>query len=175
MKSKICIFLLFLSSLGVNKAYAQSICFCYKGAWSDWKKVDYSPTNYRGCSVKRYTDLSGFLLETKPGQTTFFSFRINNFILPSKQEIKRHWKNNEWYVYTGIVEYYVNDEFPTAEALAKSNRLVCPNPRLDQTPNVKRTASATIKIAPFKKEPAVYNLWFDNIGIGFSALGFTFK
>lgn len=174
MKSKKCIILLFLLCLGTCKVFSQRLCFYYKGAWSKWD-TSYNVSGFKSNSIKRYKNLSGCILKTDPGQITYFNFEINNYSLPSKKEIKRHWKNDEWYTYTGTVEYYVNDEFPTAEALAKNNRLVWPDPRTDVTPNVKRTTSATIKIAPFKKEPEVFNIWFDNIGVGFSTQGLKFE
>ena len=174
MKSKFHFFLLFLLCLGINKASAQQICFYFKGAWSNWTSP-YVASFYNESSVHRYTNLSGCCLKTEPGGIVFFDFYMTNFTLPSKKEIKKHQKNDEWYTYYGTVEYYVNDEYPTAEELAKNNRLVWPNPRTDITPNVKRKTSATIRIAPFKKEPEVFNIWFDNIAVGFSIKGLNFK
>lgn len=69
---------------------------------------------------------------------------------------------------TGIVEYYVNDTYPTAEDLAKANVFVKPDYRTDKTPSVKRTAKASINIVNEEKKPAVFNVWYDNIGVGIS-------
>ena len=33
-------------------------------------------------------------------------------------------------------------------------------------PIAKRVANATIKIAPYKKHPELYNIWFDDVAIG---------
>lgn len=144
---------------------AQDVAFCYGGDWSSWYPVD--------AKVSAYTDGSGIILKTSGGRE-FFTFQINHFIPPTKKEIKEHKKTNQWFEYTGTVTYYVSDSYPTASDLAKHNTLVRPNPRTDVTPVVKRTAIATIKIAPFKKAPYCYNVWFDGIGIGVDIRGFSF-
>ena len=154
---------------------AQSFCFCYKGAWSEWI-VEYSNFSSNE-SLMRYfvtlygdiyidSDFGGISLE-KNG-VTYFKFRINYPIKkPSNKVRKEHLKNNEWYVYKGTVEYYVDDRYPTAQEIAKKNYLVKPDPRTDITPCVKRICEdATIKIAPYKKHPQMYNIWFDGIGVG---------
>lgn len=153
--------------------------FNYKGSWSDWQSGnnyhDYaylSPTD-DGNTIEAYADGSGLILKTS-GKITYFDFQISNYRSPDKKEIKEHLKSNEWFVYSGIVSYYVNDQYPTAEAIAKNAAFVKPNPRVDQTPNVKRTANATIKIAPYEKAPYCYNILFDNVGIGISVRGLKF-
>ena len=156
--------LLFFSFFSMNIA-AQKITYNYKGSWSNWESAP--------GRIYRYNDLSGCILKTN-GLVEFFTFRIPNYKLPSKKEIKQHLKTNTWYEYRGTVEYYVNDAYPTANDIAKSCKLVCPDPRQDVTPQVKRTCSATIKIQPFKKEPTCYNIWFDNIGIGIDIAGLSF-
>lgn len=144
---------------------AQKLTLCYKGAWDEWREV--------GTLIAKYRDDSGFILKTR-GQIEYFSFRINNYIPPSKKEKKIHRQNNIWFEYQGTVEYYVNDRFPTANDVAKCGVLVMPNPRIDETPCVKRTCMAEIKIAPYKDEPECYNIWFDNIGVGLDVRGLKF-
>ncbi|MCD8303445.1 MAG: hypothetical protein LUC86_01270 [Prevotellaceae bacterium] len=125
-------------------------------------------------TVSRYNDGSGFTLKSDPGEIVYFEFRITNYRAPSKDEIKRHYKTNQWYEYQGTVSYYVSDDYPTSEEIAKCSEFVIPDPRKDVSPRVKRTAKATIKIAPYKYNPSVYNIWFDDIGIGFSSQGLRF-
>lgn len=105
----------------------------------------------------------------------YLSFGISNYREPTKDERKYHEKNNVWYKYTGWVEYTVNDKCPTALDFSKAACFVVPNPRYDDTPTVTRKDSCTIKIAPYKKHPEVYNIWFDNIGVGVSISGLKFK
>lgn len=160
--------------LSANRVQAQQMCFAYCGEWSPWQTIcgEWSPWHIYGQSF-RYNDGSGFELKNSGG-TVFFSFKISNYFTPSKASIKAHKKSREWYEYSGYVEYYVSDEYPTAEALAKNNILVIPNARADERPKVKRRAYATIKIAPYEKNPYCYNLFFDNIGIGFSVQGLKY-
>ena len=142
------------------------ITYCYKGEWSSWESFD--------TYISRNNDGSMYELKT-PGGRTFFAFYMNNFLPPTRREIIARQESDTWYVYNGSVEYYVNDRYPTAETLAKACTLVQPNPRKDVTPNVQRTCSATIKVQPYKKTPEVFNIWFDNIGIGVDISNIIFK
>lgn len=143
-----------------------SEAFNYKGSWSQWSKA-YG-------SISHYDDESGIILKS-PGGLTYFSFQIDHYVPPTKKELKEHLKSGEWFTYTGIVEYSVNDQYPTAEALAKASTFVIPDPRKDLTPTVLRRTSCNISIAPYKKLPACYNIWFDGIGVGIDIQGLTFK
>lgn len=169
--------------LGVStlESNAQSIAFAYKGDWSSWLPIGGSGLDWNSyrwgadeLRISRYTDMSGIILTSYSGRE-ILSFRITNFRLPDKKERKAHEKSGQWFSYYGTVDYYVNDEYPTAEALAKDNCLVIPNPRTDKTPSVKRHTVCEIRIAPFKKEPQVWNLFFDGIGIAVSTQGLKFK
>lgn len=138
-----------------------STCFCYKGQWSSWEK-HYFPSSYMReyddwriyCSYSPEKDIIGLTLKDS-GNNTYYKFYITDYSSGKKD-------------CTGYVEYYVNDNYPTAEALAKANHFVKPNYRIDQTPSVKRTAKARIKIVNDERKPAVFNIWYDNIGVGFS-------
>ena len=173
------LFIVCLFSFG--NAFSQEISFAYKGEWSSWMPIcgsgiSWSVSKWGGneLTISRYTDMSGIVLKS-PGGRDIFSFRITNFRLPDKKERKAHEKSGEWFSYYGTVDYYVNDEYPTAAALAKGNCLVVPNPRTDVTPSVKRHTVCEIRIAPFKKEPENWNIIFDGIGIGISTVGIKFK
>lgn len=105
-------------------------------------------------------------------------FTINNYITPSKDDVEYHYKNKIWWEYSGFFEYYVTDEFPDIRSIfTKSSNFssvgwlwVNPthhDPSKGQTPCVKRTSRATIKIAPYKDHPKVYNIWFEGVGFAF--------
>lgn len=151
-----------LHALTVGYADHFSTCFCYKSQWSNWEKHYFPTSSYSrqyddfriSSSTASNGDIIGLSLSDSGGNV-YYSFRINNYTPGQKQ-------------FTGTVEYYVNDNYPTAEALAKANHFVRPNYRTDQTPSVKRTARATIKIVNDEKKPQVFNIWYDNIGVGFS-------
>ncbi len=87
---------------------------------------------------------------------------------PDKKTIKLHYKNNMWYEYSGTVEYYVTEKYPTILDILKAFDFPYFNydSGSDGNPCVKRTARATIKIAPYKDHPKCYNIYFDNIGVG---------
>lgn len=175
------IIVIWVLGLTAMEANAQSIAFAYKGDWSSWMPIcgsglDWNSSRWGGdeLSISRYTNMSGIILKSAGGRE-IFSFQITNFRLPDKKERKAHEKSGQWFSFYGTVDYYVNDEYPTAEALAKGNCLVIPNPRTDKTPSVKRHTVCEIRIAPFKKDPQVWNLFFDGIGIGISTQGLKFK
>lgn len=140
--------------------------FNYRGEWSSWRS-EYG-------KISHYVDDSGVILKTSGGQT-YFSFQITNYIPPTKKQLKEHLKSGQWFEYNGVVEYSVNDAYPTAEALAKASHFVIPNPRADQTPSVLRRTTCRIKIEPYKKLPSNYNVYFDNIGVAISIQGMTFQ
>ena len=137
-----------------------STCFYYGGQWSPWQKEYLWKSNMIGCSYSAEKDIIGLQLYDAGGNV-YYSFRITNYIRGQKS-------------YSGIVEYYVNDSYPTAMELAKYNWFVKPNFRTESTPSVKRTARATIKIVNDEKKPAVFNLWYDGIGVGISVRGVYF-
>ena len=173
---------------GVASSYSGDLkfAFYYDGYWGDW--TDFS-------SFKIYGSYNGFSInyfEDHPSEY-FFSFDIDNRTPPTKDEIKKHRKSNSWWEYTGTVEYYVCDVYPTfkdcikyfkrplqkrdieseeyknklsmlrASYLSKGKTFVPIGYR-------KITSKATIKIAPYINKdlpfPRVYNLWFDGIGMG---------
>ena len=107
----------------------------YNGYWGEWKKQYYT-----------YTKQSWYQI-------------YGNY---SKEERKNHRKNNIWYEYTGIVEYSVNSDYPTIKDALKSSYTF---PCVKNGDGYKKTARATIKIAPYKDYPQVYNIWFEDVGI----------
>lgn len=156
LKFSVGIVILLIAMFCPESISAQRANFWYKGEWSSWD-------SYPGRTFSN--DNNTIIVLKTPGGQQYFAFSIDNFIPPSKKELKSHQKSGEFFEYRGTVEYCVNDKYPTAEALAKACTFVLPNPRYDQTPTVTRTASARICIAPYKKKPTVFNIWFDNIGI----------
>ena len=159
--------------MGNIVSIAQRMCFNYGGEWSAWSK-SFTTELFSEPKVKIYGDGSGVFLYNAGGRE-IFNLKISNYIPPTKQERKDHYKNSQWYEYEGTVDYYVNDKYPTAADLARANTIVSPNSRTDETPSVMRHAKATIKIAPYKDNPEVYNLWFDGVGMAVSIQGLHFE
>lgn len=168
MRQKIFFFwfltLLIFPAISCYTQYSES--FCYKGSWSDWK--------YWNGNIAGYPNRSGLALRTAGG-ITYFSFKINNYVPPTKKEIKQHLKNNEWYTYSGVVKYCVDDLSPTIEDIARKNFFVYPDPRISDRPIETRESQCTIKIAPYKKQPWCYNIFFEDVGVALNIQGIIFQ
>jgi hypothetical protein len=161
--------LILLFVLGVaNDSLAQiSINSYYDGYWGSWR-------NTSGCSIRG--NYSGFIIyasKDHPSQY-FFKFQITNYSTPDTNTLKYCRKNNEWLKYSGIVEYFVSESYPTIADVLKKNHFPS---KFDSSkePVAKRTTNATIKIAPYKNHPKVYNIWFDGIGVGIDLNDMSFK
>lgn len=136
--------------------YEMGYCSYYDSYWGDWKYT----TNF-----KIYGNYGGFIMYDKyshPSQY-FFKFEINSYLQPSKKEIKAHWKSKEPFVYYGTVEYYVSDFLPTIKDALKQSGRPCRG-----TGYRLKTASAEIRIRPYKKHPVCYNIFFDGAGFAIS-------
>lgn len=96
-----------------------------------------------------------------------FKFEMDNYYRTTKKERKAHTKTNQWYEYSGWVEYYVTDDYPTIEKVLEVYKFPMIEPK-GQTSRAKRRARATIKIAPYKNEPECFNIYFDGVGVGIS-------
>ena len=98
-------------------------CGYYDGYWSEWEK-DYfedlfDRIDYTLPYEKVNGNYSGFCIHQGGVHPSLYSFKfqISNYIEPTKRVKKEHLKSNQWYEYRGIVEYYVNDKYPTAKAV----------------------------------------------------------
>lgn len=153
---------LFANAKGYYKETDKVMCsFYYKGDWSKWIYYPVTAT---------ISDLDGTLtLYLRYDGKRIFTVTIPRYNSPSKKELKQHRDSREWFVYTCTVEYYVDDNTPTALDLAKKACFIkAPNPRKDVTPIVLRKATATIRIHPYKKVPEGFNIYFDKIAVGIS-------
>lgn len=92
---------------------------------------------------------------------------LENFVKPSKEDIKKHYKNQIWWDYNGLLEYYVTDEYPTALSQIREKNCLSVVPWLHdvskgQTPCVKRVMRVFVTIAPYKDYPHCYCINFRN-------------
>lgn len=79
---------------------------------------------------------------------------------------KKRIKEKRWYEYVGTVEYFTNISYPDFKAqfnLWPSGILA---PKAAENSSHSNSRSATIKIQPYKKNPEVYNIFFEDYGIG---------
>lgn len=166
------LFLLCVFTFCVGIVNAQiSTCPYYNGYWGKWKshttRYMYSSPSYRYGLFGGY---SGFIIYNKSDHPSkyIFKFDINSYVTPDKKSKKLHYKNNIWYEYSGTVEYYVTERYPTILDILKAFDFpyFSYDSGSEGNPCVKRTARATIKIAPYEDHPKCYNIYFDNIGLG---------
>lgn len=133
--------------------------------WSDWRYADADYLKIEG-------SYSGFILYTKEdGPWNYrFKFTIDRYVNPDKKTKKKHRKENLWYTYTGTVEYYICDDYPSIYDVFSRHKAASFVPKVLESgrPTKKITSRATIKIAPYKNNPRTYNIWFDNVGLAIS-------
>lgn len=167
-----------------------STAYLYKGYWSKW--VD-AGKNYYGTWGESRIGLAGeydhFCIYDQGMHPSdfFFKFRISNYIQPSKKEIKQHYKKKTEWVYSGYVEYYVSDLYPTFEDCLRELKRPLKSKDVETEDYNRKlsvlraskmskglsfspigykkiTRPATIKIMPYKKLPQCYNFFFDDVG-----------
>lgn len=182
MKRKILFLLLLMFSysyrvIGQHQLYT---CAYVHGYWTDW----YNRYSYSGCDYKYWARKHDYN-ETFCGLTFadryedkwdwFLNIQINDYVKPDKKEIKRHLKSGIWYEYSGTVEYYVSDEFPTIIKVLEYSKFPFISPTYKSKGSVvKRTAKAIIKIEPYKKAPRFFKIYFDGCGIAIDWVNLPF-
>lgn len=180
-------FLLFLllTITGYVVAYSQvtmSTAAYVRGYWTSWDERNYSNGYWfhrdfeMQMSYNRYDHTFTGMEFRKAGAQPWdwcFSFEVDNYVKPDKKTRKQHQKDNTWYEYSGWVEYYVTDDYPTIQKVLEYYQFPMIQPTGD-TARAKRRARATIKIQPYKKEPTCFNIYFDGVGVGISFSKFPF-
>ena len=149
------------------------------GSWTPWSylsnadlhvKVLYweSDRVFRGCEYIKQADYYHSRVDVDINWC--FRFVIDNYICPDKKEIKKHYKSDQWYEYTGWVEYYVTDAYPTIKDVLKKYEfpLISPLSPDRDSKRALRHAKAKIRIAPYKHKPTCFNILFDDIGVAIS-------
>jgi len=146
----------------------------YDGYWGEWENA-FVTTLSGGVDqslpyTKIYGNYSGFCTYRSNFHPSNYSFKfqINNYYQPDKKTRNEHLKTNKWYEYSGVVEYYINDDLPTMKDIMKAGYALGKFPAVqpDWQGARKRTTNATIQIAPYKDHPKVYNIWFEGVGVG---------
>ena len=157
MKKKGLLYLFFFFATTLNVKGQISTCAFYDGYWGEWKKPNYN-------MYKLYGNYSGFIVYYQSDHPSeyIFKFQIESYSQPSKEAVKYHWKNEEWYEYYGYVEYFIDSSYPTIKTALKTCSFALLS---NNSYSTKKTANATIKIAPYKDHPRVYNIFFEDIAI----------
>ena len=160
MKKFIFIFSL-LFCISFNSSAQIRINGYFDGYWATWVNAP---------EAQIYGSYDGFIIHTKEeGPWNYrFKFDIDNFKVPDKKQRKKDIKNDTWYTFTGTVEYYISDDNPSILQNFRNNKgpVFIAAKLKNGRPTKKIRSRATIKVAPFKDVPTVYNIWFDNVGVG---------
>ena len=110
------IFLVIIMTMSLSVSAQISTCSWHDGYWGQWKshttRYTYIPPSYE---YDIYGNYSGFIIYKKGAHPSeyIFKFQANSYSTPDKKTIKYHMKNNLWYEYSGTVEYYVTENYPT--------------------------------------------------------------
>lgn len=160
---------LFTLMLGIFsiRSYSQpqiALCTYYDGYWGNWERY----------YIQTYGNYGGIIFVPHGDHPSdwMWKFTIDNYHSPSKEEIRYHYKYNKWYEYTGVFEYYISDEYQSLRQMFKDgyhNPIISPkNHRVEkgERPCKKVCVAVTIKIAPYKKHPKVYNIFFRDCAFG---------
>jgi len=148
-----------------------SLCAYLDGYWSSWTT---------GYGLKIQGNYNGFIIydENDGPWDPMFKFTINNFYMDTDSR-SRKLQGDRWYEFSGTVEYKICDQYLTAYSLFKDQK--GPSFITDRAlkeagrPGKKVTSRATIKIAPYKDHPKVYNIFYDNVGLGIDLNNIYFK
>ena len=154
------LFLLFILSCISFESFAQMRYSGYfDGYWSEWKQF--------GPNDKIKGNYDGFILyEASEGPWEYrFKFTIHNFKVPNKKQRKKDIKAGKHYEFSGTVEYYVTNKYPSVLSIFRASKgaMFAPVKLKDGSLSKKKISKATIKIAPFKDLPKTYNIWFDDV------------
>lgn len=153
------------------------------GYWTEWYKRNYNNGYWfhrdfgMRIQYNRSDNTFSGIEFTEVGKQPWdwcFKFEVDNYIKPDKKTRKQHQKDNLWYEYSGWVEYYVTDEYPTIQKVLERYQFPMIQPT-GETVRAKRLARATIRIAPYKKEPTCFNIYFDDVGVGISFSKWPFE
>lgn len=157
--------LLFFMTLLSIGAYAQipikGISSYIQGYWGEWK--DCLP------SMLANGNYANLVLYTHGNHPSDFCVHITIDNFPAKidkKEKKRRIKKDESYQYNGTIEFYISETAPTIKDWVKSFGIMTPNPQFKNAHKVSYPAIIIIK--PYKDNPELYMVYFENLGIAFT-------
>ena len=152
--------LLIFISLFADTCFSQrkfSYSILKNGYWGEWENT------YSYIAQGSYDE---FIIYSSGSHPSTYNFRVKLYSMKlekDKNERKRRIKNNESYEYSGLVEYYL--DYGNYSKIEK-NIILFPQLINSSFPNTTLYSSpATIRIAPYKDEPLVYNIFFNNVGV----------
>lgn len=164
----IAILMLFtINTTSYAQAVVKSVCNYIDGYWGEWNQPAYQ-LNIQG-------NYDNFIIYDSFYHPSNYMVKIiiNNFRYNiDKKEKKRRRKENLFYEYSGIIEFYLlTNESPSTTKQWVYNwnsRNFIPQKDDNIFPSKKIEYPAIIKIEPYKDLPTTYNIFFDGYGIAFS-------
>lgn len=162
MKRILFMLLLFVCFIPIWGQTYFSYCKLINGYWGQWENSN--PYRFIDGGYLLQGTYDEFIIYENGKHPSQYIMKVKLFAMrieEDKKIKKKRIKSGEWYQYTGSVEYYTKD------VLERFNDIIQQWPYTSDTSNGKRhTVAATIKIQPYKKKPEVYNIFFENLGIG---------
>lgn len=138
---------------------------CINGYWGAWEDSFNSNFNSKISYIYFNGVYDNFIIHDSKKHPSNYIMKvvIDHFKLDTdKKSKKQRIKNNTWYEYSGTVEYYTELTFQNFEDLAST----WPHGAWDTSNGKKHVVKAKIKIAPYEDYPRVYNIWFEQWGVG---------
>ncbi len=128
-------------------------CVKVKGYWSNWDPHYLSIYNIKGS----YSDFS--IVDADRPWDVYCRILINNY---------QYKKSDTYVVFSGYLEYYVNEAYPTIEKQFNTHKWFCISSGQTANHLTKRKANATIYIEfeKYGKDPKVYYIHFDGVAFG---------
>ena len=135
-------------------------CTCINNIWGEWD--DLSPhLPFRGAYFIMKVNDREYIIYHQREHPSNYIMRIkaySDMVDNDKKSRKQHYKSKEDYELKGEVEIFTD-----TETFIKGFPFQCPtHDRPEMRNNVMK---ATIKIAPYKERPQVFNIWFGNYGL----------
>ena len=130
------------------------------GYWGKWSSSN---------SYVAYGTDAQFIIYDKLRHPSRYDLKvvITNFDFPDAKEKRKHLKTGEWYTYEGYIEYQPQFDDSTKEYNLDAFVHSFHAGYCYYNPGLKKL-KAIIKIAPYRKSPQTYNIWFDKYGLGLS-------
>lgn len=170
------LFALLFTIIGIIGAYAEvslSTAYYLNERWSNWTRrsygMGYRSANSLKCNIILISNRTFFGLEfsqlKSQSSNWCFKFTVNNYKKPTKKVRKENLKSDTWYEYEGWVEFYLDNENPTIKSVLEQYYFPLIEPGIGNNTHLIHVP-ALIKIAPYKKAPEHFEIFFDNVGLG---------
>lgn len=160
------IVLLYMLLLCSGLALAQVRCYvsysaCIDGIYGAWSQT------YTDFYYGRFSEVYQIGEYRHPSEYSW-KLTLHDFVRPDEKQIKEHYRKKEAWEYSGTLEYYVSDAYPTSLSQLKAFGYLAVAPwnhvvSKGQTPCVKRIQKVSVTILPYKDFPHCYNVFYHDV------------